>query len=342
MARKLVDGKAKTQFTSFVFLYHTLLYSFNNPDKCKVKIFYYNLEESAEDIMLRFMGYLLYVLSNKQVRISGTNLKSTKANHPVSQDVLNLLRTPQYQALLKHFEDNVIFSDSCNPSGVYKECKKYAEDNGTVHSRQIHKKDELGNPVTIDVFDYYTPNDPDEYKIIFVDHISLLHQERGMSLKQTIDKLSEYCVILRNRYNFTPVVIQQQAFQGESLDAIKENKLTPTIANMSDSKYVSRDANMVIGLFSPFKHALETYFGYDIRQFRDNCRFAEILVNRNGSPGTVMPLYFDGCVNYFAELPKPYDIAKLNKYYTYLNNIRNPETRINVSYFAYKPKRKKK
>jgi hypothetical protein len=55
-----------------------------------------------------------------------------------------------------------------------------------------------------------------------------------------------------------------------------------------------------------------------------------------------MPLYFDGCVNYFAELPKPDDVAKLNRYYTYLNNIRNPETRINVSYFAYKPKRKKK
>ena len=48
-------------------------------------------------------------------------------------------------------------------------------------------------------------------------------------------------VILRNRYKFTPVVIQQQAFAGESLDAFKENKLRPTIANLSDSKYPSRD-----------------------------------------------------------------------------------------------------
>jgi hypothetical protein len=279
-------------------------------------------------------------LSNKQVRISKTNLKSTKANYPVSQDVLNLLRTPQYQALLKHFEEHVIFSDSANPSGVYKECKKYAEENGTVYSKQIQKKDELGQPVTIDIFDHYTANDPDEYKIIFVDHVSLLHQERGMTLKQSVDKLSEYCVILRNRYGFTPVVIQQQAFQGESLDAIKENKLTPTIANLGDSKYTARDCNLALGIFSPFKYSLENYFGYDIKKFRDNCRFVEILVNRDGSPGTVMPLYFDGCVNYFAELPKPDDVARLNRYYTYLNNIRNPETRINVSYFAYKRKKK--
>jgi hypothetical protein len=46
---------------------------------------------------------------------------------------------------------------------------------------------------------------------------------------------------LRNRYGFSPVVIQQQAFQGENLDAIKENKVTPTIANLGDSKYTSRD-----------------------------------------------------------------------------------------------------
>ena len=77
--------------------------------------------------------------------------------------------------------------------------------------------------------------------------------EKNYNLKQTIDKLSEYFVTLRNRYKFSPVLIQQQALAGEGLDAIKMNQLRPTIANLSDSKYTARDANCVLGIFNPYK-----------------------------------------------------------------------------------------
>ena len=103
-------------------------------------------------------------------------------------------------------------------------------------------KDEFtGQTKEINVFDHYEQDDPDEYRIIFYDHVSLTSTEKGLTLKQSIDKLSEYFVLLRNRYKFSPVVIQQQAFAGESLEAFKENKLRPTIANLADSKYPSRD-----------------------------------------------------------------------------------------------------
>ena len=62
----LVTGStksAKTQFSSFVFVYNTLLYAYNNPDKCRVKILYYPLEETPEDILERFMSYIIYSLS---------------------------------------------------------------------------------------------------------------------------------------------------------------------------------------------------------------------------------------------------------------------------------------
>lgn len=233
---------AKTQFASFVFVFNALLYAYKNPDKVRLKIFYYPLEETPEDIMTRFMSFLLYTLSKGKIRIAPIDLKSTKNNKPVDDKILELLNTEEYSKIIQFFEDNVIFSSSTNPTGVYTECRRYAEEHGTVHKKKQKIKNEFtGKTEEIDAFDYYEQDDPDEYRLIFYDHISLTSTERGLTLKQSIDKLSEYFVILRNRYKFSPVVIQQQAFANEGLDAFKENKLRPTIAGLSDSKYISRD-----------------------------------------------------------------------------------------------------
>ena len=313
---------SKTQFSSFVFVFNTLLYAYHNPEKVRVKIFYYPLEETPEDIMTRFMSYLLYILSGKQIRVSPTELKSTKNSNPVDDSILDLLNTEEYSKIIQFFEDNVIFSSSTNPTGVYTECRRYAEEHGTVYKRKQKIKNDLGETVEIEAFDHYEQSDPDEYRIIFYDHISLTSTERGLTLKQSIDKLSEYFVLLRNRYKFSPVVIQQQSFVSEGLEAFKENKLRPTIANLSDSKYCSRDANVVLGLFSPFKHELPEYQKYDITKLKDNVRFLEVLVNRGGSPGGLVALYFDGAVNYFQELPRPENKEELNRIYNYLEERR--------------------
>jgi hypothetical protein len=313
----------KTQLSSFLFVYNTLLYAYTHPTQCSVKIFYYPLEETPEDVMTRFMSYLLYTLSNSRIRISPTNLTSTDNDKPVDEDVLKLLDTEEYDNILEFFQNNIIFSDSTNPTGVYAECKSYAEMHGTVHHKKKKVKDSFTNETKeIEGFNYYESDNPNEYRIIFYDHVSLTSTERGMTLKQSIDKLSEYMVLLRNRYKFTPVVIQQQAFVGEGLDAYKENKIRPTIANLADSKYPSRDCNVCLGLFSPFKFELKEYMGYDISKFRDNIRFMELLINRGGTPGGMIALFFDGATCSFNELPTPKDTANIYKVYTYLKSIR--------------------
>lgn len=73
-----------------------------------------------------------------------------------------------------------------------------------------------------------------------------------MNLKNSIDKLSEYCAkYLRNRYHYSPVLIQQQAFESEGNEAFKLGRVRPSVAGLGDSKYVSRDADIVLGLFLP-------------------------------------------------------------------------------------------
>ena len=82
-------------------------------------------------------------------------------------------------------------------------------------------------------------------------------------------------------------------------------------------------ANVVFGLFSPFRHEIPEYYGFDVKIFRDNIRFLEILANRGGSAGATCALYFDGAVNFFKELPKPNDIQALNKFYSLIKKIRS-------------------
>ena len=82
-----------------------------------------------------------------------------------------------------------------------------------------------------------------------------------------------------------------------------------------------RDCNVALGIFSPFKYELKEYFGYDISKLRDNCRFLEVLINRGGSPGGIIALYFDGATNYFSELPRA-DDPKIQSVYKSLQDIR--------------------
>lgn len=273
---------AKSQFTSFVFIYHTLLYAYYSKSDIKVTILYFALEETPERIMQRFMSYLLNDYTKGKIHISPRDLRSTKNDKPVPQEALDILNTEEIKDILHYFEDNIIFSTESNPTGVYKFCKAYAEENGTVFTKKAKYKDETGKMREVDAFDRYVPNNPNEYKIIIIDTINLIDTERGLNLKQSMDKLSEYLAkYLRNRYGFSPVVIQQQAFEQEGNEAFKLNKVRPSVAGLGDSKYTSRDSNVVLGLFSPMRFGLSEYMGYNITKFKDNIRFLEVIVNRD-------------------------------------------------------------
>lgn len=315
---------SKSQFTSFVFIYKALLYAYWSKADIKVTIFYFPLEETPERVMQRFMSFLLYDLTKGEIRISPRDLRSSVNSKPVPEEILELLRTDEFTDILDFFESNIIFSSEANPTGIYKFCRSYAEQNGTTYYKDIKVKDEFGVEKTIQVFDRYEMKNPNEYRIIIIDTINLIDTERGMNTKESMDKLSEYLAkYLRNRYCFSPVVIQQQAFAGESNDAFKIGRVEPSLANLGDSKYISRDANIVLGLFSPAKFNIPNYLGYDIKKFKENIRFVFVLANRDGEMGGILPLYFDGATCTFIELPKPDNTAELNRVYQLLNKIRN-------------------
>lgn len=313
---------AKTQFTSDVFIFEPLMYCYNNrgENDVKLKVIYFPLEETEDRITERFMSWLLYKL--KGIRISPRDLRSTTSAVP--QEVLDILESEEFQEILDYFEGCVIIPDEAgNPTGIYKYCVRYAEEHGTVHYKKGKRKDEFGNVQEIEVFDSYEQDDPNEYRLVVIDTINLIDTERGMTMKQSMDKLSEYLAkYLRNKYHYSPVVIQQQAFDQESNEAFKLGRMRPSVAGLGDSKYTSRDSNVVLGLYSPFRFGQENCEGYDIKKLRDNFRLLEVIVNRDGEMGGLCPLFFDGAVCNFTELPHPKLTAELAKVYKYAESIR--------------------
>lgn len=154
-----------------------------------------------------------------------------------------------------------------------------------------------------------------------IDNNNVVDKEQGFRTKDAVDKMSEYLVkYLRNRYNYTCVVIQQQASESEGLEAVKMKRMTPTTSGLADSKYTSRDADLVLGLFDPSKFGLPSWKGYKIQDENNSGllsygRFLYVLANRNGEMGGICPLFFDGAVCDFEELPRPDDTWEIEKYY---------------------------
>lgn len=313
----------KSQFTSYTFIYKPLMFCYYTKADIDIKILYFPLEETPERIMERFISWLLYDYSKGEIRISPRDLRSTTS--AVSQETLDIIKSDEIQDIVKYFEEHVIFpSEAVNPTGIYKYCKQYAEEHGKVFYKKGKYRDELGVLREREVFDRYEQDNPNEYRLIVIDTINLIDTERGMSLKQSMDKLSEYLAkYLRNRYFYSPIVIQQQAFDQEGNEAFKLGKIRPSVAGLGDSKYTSRDSNVVLGLFAPFRFGLKDYEGYNITRFRDNIRFLEVIVNRDGEMGGLCPLFFDGSVCQFSELPRPNDREGIEKVYRLLDKMRN-------------------
>lgn len=204
----------KSQLANYLFLFNPIKFAIDNPGKVKLKIFYFTLEMSVEQIYQQYMSYLLYNLSKGAIRIAPKDLRSTSANRPIPPQILDELKREEYLKHLSYLEEHVEFIDSIsNPYGIYKIMRDYALNNGTQHKKKLEITDNKGVVRnTIEVDDYYEADNPEEYVICIVDHVSLITPEKGSDLRSSIVKLSsDYFVKLRNKYGYIPVLIQQQA-----------------------------------------------------------------------------------------------------------------------------------
>lgn len=329
----MVRGKSK--FCDFLFVYEPLFFILEHPE-VRAKVLYFTLEMSPEEKYNEFLCHLLFRLDG--IEISPTELKSTDREHPVDEKIFKLLESDKYQRYIKAFENMVEYIDDVrNPTGINKYCRDYALSHGHLNFKKGKKRDPLTDQVidadVVDCDNPYTPDDLEERRIIIIDNASNLSLENGLKKMETIDRMSKYGITLRNQLKYIFVLIQHQAQAQEGIENQKLNRLKPSSDGLADCKTTTRDANMVIGLYSPFKYGLREYEGYNITKFRNHIRFMEIIEDRDyGANGQICPLYFDGAVSMFNELPRPDDEAGLQKFYNYLELKKN---KTNKSFFMY-------
>lgn len=326
------SGVGKSKLARALFIHNPYQYIKNNPDTdVKLTIKYFSLEESKKKIILSEISKYLH--SRYGIIISIKQLQSRGRFNTISQDILDKIK--EAEEYVNEFLEIVDIVDYIrNPTGIYKYMRNFAMEIGNYYDKDHRpfteqEKDDVKKGIneTYKKISYYKKDHDKHYVIVLTDHISLLSTEDGMTLWGTMGKYSsDYCLRMRDKFGFIPVNVQQQAsakeqvqynYKGNSI----EEKLEPSLEGLGDNKTTQRDANVVLGLFAPDRYSIETHNGYDVSFFRDRYRSMSILKDRDGTSNKKLPLFFNGAVDFFKELPRIDDAEGIRRVYEYTNNL---------------------
>jgi len=294
----------KTKFTDFMFLYAPYRFVKENNTNITIKIFYFTLEMGREDKIKEALSYFLFI--KRGIRIPPDKLDSIYKNYILEDKIVKAI--DELQPLMEDFLNHVEFiSHTRNAYGIYKTIRDYAHS----HGKYIDKEGNTLNTEYIEKGTHeearkifkYVPNNPDEFVIIIVDHLSLLTPENDETLHQAMSKFSSsYCLAIRDRWKYIPVGVIQQTAAQEGVENARADMIRPSANGLAENKLVGRDCDMLLGLFSPFRFRRADWEGYNIRRMQDNYRELSVVLNRRGS-SVATGLYFDGACNFFKELP---------------------------------------
>lgn len=298
------SGAGKSQLTDDLFLFTPTEFVMEINTDITVKIFYYSLELDGETKMNQWIARRLF--TSYGIRTNIDILRSVGKTR-INDNIFMAVR--ENEKYFDALEKNLNFREgSFSAAGIIEEIESYAHNNGTIKEKEEVVELSNGKQELTTVFDKYVPNKPNEYVFVIVDHASLLSLEHGLNIKQCIEKLSRYFITIKNKYNYIPVLIQQQSADSENVDHFKAGKLEPSKSTLGESKLTYNDSDIALGIFQPQKHDIKTYRGYNIIDMGDNYRNFSIFKNRFGVSNVNVGMYFDGAVNYFKELPKKDDV----------------------------------
>lgn len=279
-----------------------------------LKIKYFGLEESEEQFDYSLLSYLLRKRYSLRYNIIDFNY--------INDGIL-----PEHEQYIEEIQEEfelwksyIIYYDHIyNPYGIYKTIRDFAQSRGQFFFK--------GNPVeNEESWDSYVPDDPEEFIIVIVDHVSLLlpEQKHNNKLDEAMKDMSFY---LRNyvskKFGYTSVAVQQQMGEQEDLEHIKNGRWMPTLQGFGDNKRLGRDYLTVIGIGNPNRYNVKTYDKYiNLEDYNGFLRFISILKQRYGVVDKVMGVFFDGKCGYIKAAPKPDDTpsmrAMLDKIKEYL------------------------
>lgn len=289
------EKSGKTTFADYAFVIQPYLYSLEHGTDIEWR--YYSFEIDRVSKEFDFATYFLYHdFGIETIKLPEGVTKNGKDTIPLSPDFLRgyvvddknkvILMSQDLMDKLRNVYENrivplfgeyssegilvkrgamIFIENRINPTGIYKDILKFSNTIGTLN------KNTKGELVS------FSPTNPDKMVIVVVDHMRKLSIERGWTMKQTIDKMSEYMVILRNLLKFTFVPIIHTNRNLVSTDRLKffKEDIYPSSDDIKDSANIGEDCNYLFTTFSPNddKYNLDTHFGMKIRDSRGNRLF---------------------------------------------------------------------
>lgn len=310
----------KTKITDFLFVHQVMKFilSEKNTSEFKIKIPYFSLEVSKEQKIREVISYKLF---EEGVELSPQNMLSLFNDYILPDDLKRKIES--IEPYIELFENSVIYIDNIrNSYGIYKYVRDLCESLGNhydqegkiIELREIHNARDKKDEKFLFRLDHFKYNNSEQYVEPITDHISLLNPQRDEgTVHNAINNFSNnYCLSMRDKYKCAVVNIHQQVATQEELKfsngKLLIDTLRPSVDGLADSKYTSKDVNILLSLFAPHRSKISKYplfEGYNINEMGDKYRELSIILNRDGGSFTNVDLGFNGASGFFKELPKP-------------------------------------
>lgn len=297
-----LSGSAKTTIVDFKLL-NALAYAKANGIKVYVK--YYSFEIDKETKTANFLSCHIF---NKYKKIIPPQKILGLGKFRLTDEEKQLVDS-ELPYIDQLFSEIDFYFDPINPTGIYKDLIAHFKSIGKFVMKKYKKitHDKFGNEKEEDAeyMEYYAPNESDSYTICVIDHLALCKSENGMDVKHTIDKISEYTVLLRNICGLTAMYVQQfnQGLNSVDRQKFKGVDISPQQNDFKDTTNPYTDADCVLGIMNAYKMDMEECLGYDLNILKNRFRMLKIIKNRGGYDNIACGLTFLPEGGFFKELP---------------------------------------
>jgi len=319
------SGVSKSKFTRFVYIYN--VYNFYKRTGYNVKILYFPLEDSHNEVVYNMICF--YLKDKYDMNVSVQHL------YQLGDYDLNTYTIKRIQEARGYFSDlyNIleVFDSSSTTTEMNYNVESWAAKNGIITKNdkgEIIGYKLLTGAHTIEIIDNLSNITPEAK-----------HGYGDKSAHNAIGELAHHYArkVWSKIFDHTVVLVQQQS-QGKEKVQFAQNgrqlyeKYEPSLGDLADNLTVQRSFHVAFGIFSPERYPdLHEYWGYDIAVLGSFFRSVKILKsNRSGSTGKIIPLWFEGSSEHYEEMPQTNKVngnwvisEELQRYYDRAKNIRD-------------------
>lgn len=293
------SGSGKSMLTLFTHIYNPFK-QYMKDKTIDVHFLIFSFEMSSEVLLAKLLSMHLYDKYHKVISYE----EILSLTSPLTNEDLKLIESER--SWLDELEKRcTIIDKAVNAKGLYAVCKEWSKQFGTYEE----------TPTNSDyIKEDYVPHNPQQYLIAVVDHIKLLQVSAGHTSKQEIDEACDYLIHFRNKCSFTVAVVQQLNRNFKGMDRRTGGYNLLQLDDLSDSSGPAQAAEVVIGIFHPFREKMSKCEGYNIVQLRDRFRLLQILKQRFGLADRSIGCAFYGEVSHWKDMPLPDKITDNTPY----------------------------